>query len=263
MKKPIALSKWADKRLGFKHELILTLLEDGFTYREAEDIIEVMLASLKASLLRREDVTVENFGSWHVREASRSRGYRFGKVVRFKKYKLQFRMEDDALLFAFDPAWKPHASWADTEKRSPKLSRKQRAELARKHEAQRIQTLYLKYVRAIVRFFIGSLIGEDWDMFWAWRWNTSWYVSEADFHRPLKKELRSIDDVENVIAQTKPAALDQQWSNRVIDLLQWYARWSVRLDVERNLWDQAERDARERLKSGHRWGSLFAGTADS
>jgi nucleoid DNA-binding protein len=236
-------------------------MDDDSTYRKAQEVVEAIFASIKASLLRKEDVAVEGFGSWVIkqREDRKRRGYRFGKVVTFKKHKAIFQMENDALLFAYDPAWVPHTSWAETENRSPKLSRKERAELGCKQEEERIRTLRLKYVRAIVRFFVGPLAGEDWNKVWVLRWNTSWYSNEADRHRPSPDNLRSIDDVENVINETKPVVLDQQWSNRVVDLLHWYARWTVQLDVDHERWKLAERDAREYLKRGSRWGQLYAG----
>ena len=249
-------SRWADKRLGFKHELVRTLVDEGFTYREALKIVDSIFDSIRTSLLRKEQVTIENFGSWFISLPKARRAYRFGKVINFKPGKVRFRMDDDALLFAFDPKWKPHASWVETEKRPPRLSPKQREELDRQQELERRQNLYLKYVRAIVKFFAGSLQTENWDMFWVLRWNTNWYAAEAKQHRPSPQNLLPIDEVGTIIEKTRPAELSTNRQNRVIELVCWYARWTAQLDVDGDLWDQAERDGREYLRNGALWARL-------
>ena len=257
-------TKWKERRHGFKNELILTLVDEGFTVRESEAVVEAIFDAIKTSLLKHEDVYIEGFGAWTVEERAPKarRGYRFGRAVTFRHRKIRFRMEDYALLHAYDPAWQPHTSWSNARKQPKKLRGKKLAELLRRQEELRLQALYVSYVRAIVRFFGDQLYAEDWHMFWGLRWNTKWFEIEAKRTHSEIRNLRPIYDATQIIEETKPTVLAKQWSNRLIELICWYARWTTQLDVDQDLWKEAEQKACDLLKHPDQWPTIYADIAN-
>ena len=256
--KSIPAKPWKEARLGFKHELIQTLMDQGFTYREAEDSIEAIFQTIKSALLHRENVTVERFGTWSLKEVEPGRirrRFRFGKIIELKPWKIRFQIEEHALECAYDPDWRPHSSWTEARKRPQKLRGKKLAEFLRRQREE----LKYSYVRTIIRFFGDELPGEDWEMIWQLRFNSPWYGGEVTNTR--SSELRPFEDAQEVIRETQPLEFVGQWVNRTIDLVRWYARWTSKLDVDPEIWKEAELQAMNLLRRGDRWGwgPIYAG----
>jgi nucleoid DNA-binding protein len=243
-------SAWAEQRRGFKHELILTLFDLGYTYSKAKEVIETIISSIKAALARKEEVVIDGFGAWKIAKCTSPRAWRFGKVIVEKTYRVNFRCDEDAF---FHPStrsvWKPHPGWKKTRKRSQALRGRKLAEFQRQQAKAREQALLDRYVKIIVDFFMREIQGEDWRMIWMLRFNNSqWYWGEVEQTRSVTKRLRSIKEAEQVIKETEPSKLPRDSNNRVIALIQWYARWTAEIDVDRKLWEFAERRAREKLR---------------
>ncbi len=85
--KPTPKPTWAQSREGFKHKLVAALTAKGFSYREADKIISAIFESMKQAILRREPVELP-FGTLRVIEKDTGRKWRFGRVIRFRPYKI-------------------------------------------------------------------------------------------------------------------------------------------------------------------------------
>ena len=234
------------ERKGFKHELILALLARDFTFWEAELLIESTFDSVKHALLRKEDVAIERFGTWQVVARSTQRKWRFGKVIEPKPYKIVFQADESALAAAWDPDWKAHPAWEKTRTKPPTLRGRKLAEW---HRAQR-DSLRDQYIKTIVAFFRDDPTAQDWPMFWNVRWHSPWFAGEAARTQPANSELRPIEAAAQVIKASRPLAVSKDSSSRMIDYVCWYARWTQRLIVDADLWNEAENKAREILRRG-------------
>jgi nucleoid DNA-binding protein len=242
-------SAWSEKRRGFKHELILTLFDLGYTYSKAKKVVEIIISSIKAALARKEQVVIDGFGAWKVEKCNSPRAWRFGKVTLQNPYRINFKCDENAF---FQPStrssWKPHPGWEKSRKKSQALRGRKLAEFERQQAEEREQALFDTYSDTIVDFFMREIQAENWGMIWMLRFHHSgWYLGEVKQTRFAKRP-RSIEDAKKVIKETKPLELPRNPNNRVIALLQWYARWTTQIDVHSELWGLAERQAREKLR---------------
>jgi nucleoid DNA-binding protein len=78
---------WAGKREGFRHQLVLALVAEGLSFRDAEKVITALFESMKEALLRQESVELP-FGTLLVVRNEQRRLWRFGKVIRLRQYKI-------------------------------------------------------------------------------------------------------------------------------------------------------------------------------
>lgn len=231
---------WKNTRKGFKHELVCVLVDRGFSFREADKTVDAIFSSIKDALLRRESVTVEGFGRWSVKERRGSRRrWRFGKVITLRPYTISFQVDSDALSRAFYQSWEPHPSWLG---RCSKTKRKRRRLVVslEQREQRRRDQLRTRYTKLIVKFVQDHLITDDWPLFWTLR-QTSWFSGPASEIPKDEIHATNIDEAQKVIDHTKPMERAVRWPNGTIDGMQWYARWSQRLKVERDVWREAER----------------------
>ena len=77
-------SPWTKTRKGFKHQLVAALVEQGFSFREADQVIAAMLEAMKEALQRHESVQLP-FGKLVVAKKPPTRRWRFGRVVVMNK----------------------------------------------------------------------------------------------------------------------------------------------------------------------------------
>jgi len=105
--------RWKNTRRGFKHELILSLVDLGFSFRKAEQCVACIFSVIKQGLLRNENVDIEGFGQRYVQDLSNSnrRKWRFGKVITERARKVRFEIDRQALFQFFENDWTPHPSW--------------------------------------------------------------------------------------------------------------------------------------------------------
>jgi len=234
--------QWKNTRKGFKHELILTLRELDFSFREAAQAIDAIFLSIKEALLRKEDVGVEGFGRWYVGETPREkrRKWRFGKVIQLKPYKVLFEIDANALSQSLNAQWKPHPSWESGRKAKPKLRGRKLALFLQQQEQQRRDLLLTQYSRTILKFLTDELYLEDPVFFWVLRHNSGWFYGEATEIPATEKRSVPFMDAAEVIKATKSDYRYQKWSNGAIEAVRWYARWSTRLKVEPDIWKEAE-----------------------
>jgi nucleoid DNA-binding protein len=130
---------WKDKRAGFKHELIATLVDQGFTYAKAGELVRAIFDAIANALRRKDEVIVDGFGRWWVEKlppSKTTRKWKLGKIAVPKPRKVRFTLEDNALLDAWDSSWKPHRAWAEAELGTPKQRRIRLAESERNREKQ-------------------------------------------------------------------------------------------------------------------------------
>lgn len=243
---------WKDARKGFRHELRLILVEVGFSYRTAEAIIKTVFETIKTGLLSKEDVAIEDFGTWSIETTppDKGRAWRFGKVTAIRPHRVVFTMDDEALSRWSDKTWNPHRAWQITRTRKPRLKGRKLAEFEAREKRERDKRLLKEYTRTIIRFFLDELYAENLNLFWMLRWNSDWYRNEIHRVPPDPSELCSIERAVEVINETRPQQFSSIWVNRAIDSVCWYARWTSRLTVDKEIWREAERSAYELMRSG-------------
>ncbi len=220
---------WKNKRLGFRHELILTLTDHQFSWREAQKIVDAIFASVKDALKRKEPVSVDGFGSWTIFKPTRSRTWRLKQVVRLKTRPV-FHEEEGMRLGPFALKWKPHDNWKATEARPPDRRSKKYKDYVARREQERHDRLLRLYKDVIIEFFLRT----DLDVthaptFWNLRWKSAL----------RKRALRPVSEAKQLIAETA-VPIPRNRPNRVIDYVEWYVGWSSQLDVDREIWEEAE-----------------------
>ena len=82
----------SNARRGFKYKLILELAKKGFTIREACRTVEVIFETIIAAL-RLKDTVETPIGTFSVKTNEKRRGWRFGRVVVFKKSSVEFKFD--------------------------------------------------------------------------------------------------------------------------------------------------------------------------
>ena len=83
---------------GFKERLISNLREQcpDVTYREAADLVTIVIDVIKERLRRREEVFIEGFGRFRVvRNPEKRRAWKFGRVttIHAQPYRVVFEEE--------------------------------------------------------------------------------------------------------------------------------------------------------------------------
>ncbi|HLH55028.1 MAG TPA: HU family DNA-binding protein [Verrucomicrobiae bacterium] len=230
---------WKGSRKGFKYELILTLVDRGFSVREAQHTVYAIFSAIKEALLRKDKVELEGFGRWHVKEIPQRRAWRFGKIIQRKPFAVSFEIDAEAFAQASGEAWEPHPGWEARCKQKPKLRGRKLAAFLEEQEEQRRAELLDKYTRLIVRFIRNELYGEDLQMFWILR-HKGWFHGPASEVPATERHAVDVSKAAEVIQATKPSNVFQPWPNGTLDGVQWYARWSTRLKVEADIWKEAE-----------------------
>lgn len=238
--------RWKDTRKGFKHELVCILVERGFSFRQAEKAVNAIFSSIKAALLRRESINVHGFGQWYVEQAPREkiRAWRFGKVILRKPYKVSFEMDPKAFSQHSGEPWNPHPSWAARCKKRPKLRGRQLLAHLEEQEHQRQAKLLDQYTRMIVSFVQNQLYCEDVQQFWILR-DTPWFYGQVSEIPVAETRSVAATQAAELIRTTKSGNLPRTWPNGIIEAVRWYARWSTRLEVEPDIWREAEQFAKD------------------
>ena len=179
--------QWKNRRAGFKHELVVTLVDSDFSYREAEKIVNTIFTSIKEALLRKDEVAVEGFGRWRVKELPQAqrRKWRFGKVIILKRYEISFEIERGALLQAGRAEWNPHPSWQARRSKKPKLRGRKLALFLQQQEKERHEMLLTQYARLILKFFQHELRLQDVQLFWTLRHGSWFYGAVSEIPRGL------------------------------------------------------------------------------
>jgi len=76
------MNTWAESREGFKHRLIMNLRAQGFSHRDAEASIDILVNTIKDALQRGEVVTLDGFGTFKVVPTpAPKKAWKFGRVV--------------------------------------------------------------------------------------------------------------------------------------------------------------------------------------
>lgn len=232
--------QWKQSRSGFKHELALTLVDQGFSFREADQIVHAIFSAMKTALLRKESIIVEGFGRWHIEgPLTPNRGWRFGKVIQLKPYKITFEIEAAALAQAGAENWNPHPAWQAQSSRKPKLKGRKLALSLRQQAEQRYRELLRQYTRLIVKFIGDELPCRDLLQFWTLR-HGGWFYGQASEVPQSEKHAVNFSEAAAVIGSTKLGDLPLPWPDGEIEAMRWYARWSTRLDVDPEIWKEAE-----------------------
>jgi nucleoid DNA-binding protein len=219
--------------------------------RDALQIVNATFVCLKEALLRREPVNIEGFGRWYVEEVTRRRSWRFGKIIISKPYKVSFEIDGQALARAKAEPWCPHPSWEVQRNHEPKLRGRKLVAFLEEQERQRRSELLDEYKQIILRFLQGAMCGEDPLLFWTLR-HGSWFHGAVSEVPAGSAGTVSINEAPRVITSTKPKQRSRGSANTAIEGIQWYARWSTRLKVERDLWQEAERTVADMTVRG-RW----------
>lgn len=231
-------NRWKDERHGFRHELRLVLVDDGFTYKQAKQIIDCIFGSIRERLKRKEKVTVDGFGAWSVVNPSRSQMWKFGRII-FPKPTVVFVEQSAGVSSPGDFKWSPHHSWKVARATGPKLRGKKLKLHLEAQEKKRHDQLFEQYKWNIRYFFDHKFVG-NLRIFWSLRFNSPWFHNSVKACLAVKNRWRPVDETKEAIAETEiPISIDQK--NIEVDYVQWYARWTSQLNVDLPIWNEAEK----------------------
>jgi nucleoid DNA-binding protein len=201
---------------GSKHELIVALMAHGFTYRRAKAFVEIVLHSIIGALQTGENVQIDGFGTWVIVKVGKKRAWRFGKVITMRRRRIKFKFDRPIIA---------------------ELSKEARSESPDISSPDELRA----YISVLKQFLQKHLYAEDQKQFWKLRWNSRSYSSTYVIAQEENSSRYRIEQVEHAITTTRPKSFSPESIDRSNDLVSWYAHWSAQLDVNRQLWIEAER----------------------
>jgi nucleoid DNA-binding protein len=210
---------------GFK-ELVLipALSKHGLSVREARAIIDAVFGSIKDALGRHECVELP-IGTFTVVENPKERSWRFGKVVIFDKYRIDFRPSTE-LNFA--------AAAAPPSPPPPKR---------KKRKKKRVGSELAISTELIVDFIRENVEADSWHGFFDELCPSPSISAVFKNAKPKHDERRPLNEADQVIEECRPAEIpEDSWDA----YLGWFARWTQRI-MPNAVWQEAMQQAMKTL----------------
>jgi nucleoid DNA-binding protein len=230
---------------GFK-ELVLipALREQGLTVREASAVVDAIFDSIKEALLRHEEVELP-IGNFTVELNPHENGQRFGKLVTFAKYRLDFLPSVELKLAV---ASAPPSPPPPKRKKKPTEIKPIKIESIKTEpiESAPTQSELTIATELIVDFVRSNVQPGNWKLFFdELRAGASRSVA-AIFKRarPQPHELRPLSEAAQVIEECAPQQMPEDSWDHLYACLEWFARWSRRV-IPKEVWQQAMEQARK------------------
>jgi nucleoid DNA-binding protein len=210
---------------GFQERVLIPALrEQGLSVREARVVIHAVFGSIKNALGRHESVELP-IGSFAVSRNSKERGWRFGTVVIFDKYRVDFLPSAELeLAVAAAPPSPPRPE------RKKKLS-----ELTISAEL-------------IVNFIRQNVQPGNWSLFFdELRTGAGPSIPAMFTHaRPKPNEIRPLNEAAQVIEECKPKVMPEDSWDHLYACFEWFAYWSQRV-IPKAVWQEALQHAKKTL----------------
>jgi hypothetical protein len=184
------------------------------------------LGSIKDALGRHERVELP-IGNFTVVENPKERGWKFGTVVIFDKYRVAFRPSAELNLAAAAAPPSP-----------PPLKRKRRKKkIVIKSELTISAELISDFIRANVY---------DRNLFFAELHNGPSIPAMFEHVQPKPHEFRTLDEAAQVIEECKPPQMPEDPWQHPYACLEWFARWTQRV-IPNAVWQEALQHAKKTL----------------
>jgi nucleoid DNA-binding protein len=203
---------------GFKERVLIPALrKQGLSVREARAAIDVVLGSIKDALGRHECVELP-IGRFTVVENPEERGWRFGTVVTFDKYRVDFLPSAELNLAAAAAPPSP-----------PPPKRKKK----------RVGSELAISTELIVDFIRENVEADSWSHFFYYLRPSPSISTVFKNTEPTPDERRPLSEADQVIEECRPADMPQDsWGA----YLEWFARWTQRV-MPNALWQEAMQEA--------------------
>jgi nucleoid DNA-binding protein len=210
---------------GFKELVSIPALgKQGLSVREARAVIDAVFGSIKDALGRHECVELP-IGKFTVVENSKERGWRFGKVVIFDKYRVDFLPSAELNLAAAAPHLSP-----------PPPKRKKR-------KKKRVGSELAISAELIVDFIRENVEADSWHCFFDELRPRPSISAVFKNVKPKPDERRPLSEAAQVIEECAPADMpEDSWDA----CLEWFARWTQRV-MPNAVWQAAMQEAMKTL----------------
>ncbi len=194
---------------GFK-ELVLVpaLSKQGLSVLKARDVIDAVLESIKDALGRHESVELP-IGNFTVVENPEERAWKFGTVVLFDKYRVDFLPSDELNLAAAAASPSP-----------PPPKRKKRRK-------KRVGSELTIAAELIVEFIRKNVAADKWGQFFHELRASSSIQAVFERNKPKLHELRPLDEA--LIDECAPEEMPENPWDHLKVCLEWFARWTQRV----------------------------------
>jgi nucleoid DNA-binding protein len=216
---------------GFKERVLIPALrKQGLSVRGARAAIDAVLGSIKDALGRHECVELA-VGSFTVMENPKERGWRFGTIVIFDKYRVAFRPSAELNLAAAAAPPSP----------PPPKRKRRKKKIVIKSELTISAELIVEFIRKNVQ-------GGNWSLFFKYLSVPVGPSIAAVFKntKPTPDERRPLSEAAQVIEECTPKEMpDDPWE-RLDACLEWFARWTQRV-MPNAVWQQAMQEAMKTL----------------
>jgi nucleoid DNA-binding protein len=211
---------------GFQERVLIPALrKQGLSVRGARAAIDAVLGSIKDALGRHERVELP-IGTFTVVENPKERGWRFGTIVIFDKYRVKFLPSAELNLAAAAAPPSP-----------PPQKRKKK----------RVGSELTIAAELIVEFIRKNVPPGSWRRFFNELSAGSSTQAVFTRARPKPGEFRLLD--KSVIEECAPPMMPEDPQEHLNACIAWFARWSQRI-IPKTVWQEAMKQSKQTLVPG-------------